>query len=218
MFKRIVSVMYGCDHPFDSWFPEVPIVSGIHPGDVRSTDLVVLHGGGDISPSIYGKKVSRYTGANEALSYRDKVELTFLSAVVEANAAVFGICRGAQLLTAISGGYLIQHINNHAGSSGHDITTYNNEVFNVNSCHHQMCVPKGTAHELLGWAAKDTSDIFVDEATVYDGDEFKEVDVIPELIWYPKVRGLAVQWHPEWTQLGDYSLKYLLNQIKEKML
>ena len=124
---------------------------------------------------------------------------------------ILGVCRGAQLLCALAGGYLIQHVNNHAGR-GHLIQTKDGGLMPVNSIHHQMCIPFDTDHELLGWANERLSDIYIDEDSTVD------IDVEPELVYYPKLKGLGIQWHPEALQLDTTSQHYINSIIHRRIL
>ena len=104
---------------------------------------------------------------------------------------------------------MIQHVTNHAGAY-HRIETSEKKELTVNSIHHQMCVPKGTNHELLAWAAPKLSDVYFDE------DKEVNIDIEPELIYYPDLKGLAIQWHPEMMRLNHPTQDYVYAVLKEK--
>jgi gamma-glutamyl-gamma-aminobutyrate hydrolase PuuD len=105
-----------------------------------------------------------------------------------------GICRGAQLLTAIAGGYLVQDVTNHTRT--HEIVdTRTNEKVAATSAHHQMCVPNFTTHEV--WATVSPNNLSAHY--VYDKNKvtLPKDFVEPEVIYYPNIKALAIQGHPE---------------------
>lgn len=70
---------------------------------------VVLHGGGDLDPTLYGQNpaTDQLYGVDPIL---DSVELAVTKAAIERDLPVLAICRGFQLLNVAQGGNLIQHI------------------------------------------------------------------------------------------------------------
>jgi len=104
---------------------------------VNTNSILILHGGEDISPAIYGQTPSKYTRAGRKLSQRDKHEVALAEQAIKLGIPIFGICRGAQLACAIAGGSLVQHVENHI-TSGHNIVTATGETYKTSSCHHQM--------------------------------------------------------------------------------
>jgi gamma-glutamyl-gamma-aminobutyrate hydrolase PuuD len=77
-------------------------------------DTVIMYGGGeDISPSLYGAVHNPKTHASKQPSRRDALEKAIFEIGVARGAAHYGICRGHQLLAALLGGRLYQHIHNH---------------------------------------------------------------------------------------------------------
>ena len=76
--------------------------------EARNADAVVLTGGGDVNPSLYGEPRHEETyGVNDT---RDLVEMLVLEAAQKSGVPVLGICRGAQLMNVFRGGALLQHI------------------------------------------------------------------------------------------------------------
>jgi putative glutamine amidotransferase len=67
-----------------------------------------LAGGSDLDPSLHGAEPDpRTTGVVPA---RDAGEVALLRAAVDADLPVLGICRGMQLMSALAGGRIVQHI------------------------------------------------------------------------------------------------------------
>lgn len=185
----------------------------VDPEDMTDQDsILILHGGADISPSIYGQKVGHWTGAKETPSIRDNVERRFVEKAVKMGIPIFGICRGAQLLCAEAGGTLIQHTTGHGGVK-HWLTCSDGEEFLANSFHHQMLNLQGTKHELIAHCKNKLSQAYYGE-----NDEKLEIDVEPEIVFFPEMRALAVQGHPEWSAKESKFVQYCLKLISEKLV
>jgi gamma-glutamyl-gamma-aminobutyrate hydrolase PuuD len=177
------------------------------PSQLHGVDLLVLHGGEDISPSIYGE-VAVMTHASNNPSVRDLREMELVHAAVKEGIPILGICRGAQLLCAMHGGHLYQHVDNHG--VGHQIKVGNN-IFYSNSAHHQMMIPDKEA-EVLGVAVE-----------VRSPKKYRQMphpieakDPEPEIVWFPKFRALGVQGHPEWLPANaplNQCVAHFLNEL-----
>ena len=75
-----------------------------HPKELNQKHILILHGGADISPSLYGEPVSKLGGGCTTPSHRDQQEWDFIKVAVELGIPIVGICRGAQMLCAYDGG------------------------------------------------------------------------------------------------------------------
>lgn len=72
-------------------------------------DGLILQGGADIDPSLYGEETSPAVGLTDRA--RDRFELDLLRAFAEHGKPVFGICRGMQLINVAYGGTLYHDLN-----------------------------------------------------------------------------------------------------------
>jgi gamma-glutamyl-gamma-aminobutyrate hydrolase PuuD len=207
--KRLVSALYDTFHPFD----QLPFISECvtvsQPEELTADDILIVHGGSDISPSLYGKRRSSKTWATNEPSNRDRMEWALMNRAKELGVPILGICRGAQLLCAMAGGFLIQHVEGHSG--GHLIETKDGDEFLVNSIHHQMMQPQGTVHEMLAWTKTRRSNVY------YDEDTEVNVDIEPEAVYFNDIKGFAFQWHPEMMSGSSGATQYILNYIQEKV-
>jgi putative glutamine amidotransferase len=112
-------------------------------------DGVLLIGGRDYDPADYGESPHPETVMNRM---RPHFDIAFGKAVLERDLPVLGICAGCQLLNIVSGGKLIQHLDNaveHKGGKIHNARITRNGFFSkaleksagdevtVNSFHHQ---------------------------------------------------------------------------------
>ena len=71
-------------------------------------DGLLVAGGGDISPSLYGEpSAEETTGVRPA---RDAFELALMRAALERGMPMLGICRGMEMLNVARGGTLLQEL------------------------------------------------------------------------------------------------------------
>ena len=153
---------------------------------VNGLDGLLLAGGSDIDPALYGAPRDERTGRVD--HDRDSLEYTLLREALNRGLPVLAICRGMQLLNAFLGGTLVQHIEGHRcprQQAAHRITIASPsrlesilgaDEYVVNSRHHQ-CVDRVASELVVVARAPDD----VPEALELPGDGFV----------------LAVQWHPE---------------------
>lgn len=184
-----------------------------HPSELENTNsILILHGGADISPSIYNHPVSKHTQAEKTMSARDLSEVLLAKRAIELGIPIFGICRGAQLACALAGGSLIQHVNGHIGGS-HAVKTNTGVTLKTSTCHHQMMNPWEVNHELLAWSAPSISDVYIEK-----DDQETKMELEPEVVFFPDIKVLAIQGHPEWMATASPFVQYCLSLVKEKLL
>ena len=207
---QIYSALYNDDAHLKK-FGDLKVVH--HPTELTNDNsILILHGGSDISPSIYNHKPSKHTGADNELSVRDLSEVLLARRAIELGIPIYGICRGAQLACALAGGSLIQHVTGHVGGS-HKVKTTTSVVLSTTTCHHQMMNPWEINHELLAWAAPNQSSCYIVEE-----EKQVEMQVEPEVVFFPEIKCLAIQGHPEWMAKDSPFVQYCLNLIEEKFL
>lgn len=181
----------------------------------ENADVVVMPGGGDWNPALYGHKA---VATNYWSDETDKRQMDLINRSIDAGKLTFGICRGLQALTIKAGGFLIQDIHH---PSTHEVVTKDGESYMMNSCHHQMCYPyelKPKQYDVISWTKGLSRDYVAGvklefpEFSLDIENNFKE----PEMIWYPEIRGLGVQGHPEWSP-GKRALDFINKMILEKL-
>src|SRR5919112_964786 len=74
---------------------------------VRVLDGLVLSGGADVGPELYGAEPQPLTVTRPD---RDSAELLLARAALATDLPILGVCRGMQLLTVAAGGTLHQHL------------------------------------------------------------------------------------------------------------
>jgi len=209
--------------PFGSLFPEKPVnilTEGF------GVDAILLWGGEDIHPSFYGELAhpQNQVWKHAKPSMRDTQEWKAMVYARAHQIPIIGVCRGAQFLCAFAGGRVIQHVTGHGGGS-HALmckTEDGNEWMQCTTCHHQMMYPFDVPHEMLAWMPKPLSKTYASgvEKEECDGT-FIEYDmsdkVEPEVVYFPEVRGFAIQGHPEWMTEDGPFVKWCLSSIKSKL-
>ena len=166
---------------------------------MTGVDGLLLTGGGDVDPALYGEP--RHATFDAAEPGRDALEMDLVRRALDANLPVFAICRGIQVLNVARGGTLLQDIPDQMPGSvvhsvrepsfaiAHDVWIASGTVLEqlmrerlegdtcaVNSRHHQ--------------AIKAVGDGLVVSATAPDG--------VIEAVEDPTRRFcVGVQWHPE---------------------
>jgi len=205
--RKLYSVYYSSIDPFGI-FGETTNVK--HPNQLTKDGALLLHGGGDISPSIYNQEPNSHCHAGNRPSQRDLEEIEFVNQALKMELPIIGICRGAQLLCALDGGYLIQHINGHTCGE-HTITDVRTgEYFKSTSAHHQMMVPVEKHSVVL--AIHPGGLRGVDE-----NDKEVPFKYCPEIVLFPRMRGIGIQGHPEWS-VGSNFNHYCASLINEFLL
>lgn len=221
MFNTIYSVLFNEFYPFEKLGRNhVVLKSGDSIKDGNS--FLILHGGGDISPSIYGETPHPTTdNKNKVLTGRDKIEIEFAKQAIEKQIPIMAICRGAQLMCCLNGGKLIQNVTHH--HTPHTINLYNGTKIFTNSIHHQMMYPWFTNHELLAWTKGQSSkfegsrphdDVLFPEHA-YELDEDHD-PIEPEIVWFPETKTLAIQGHPEWAQEYPLFQEFVIKEFMDR--
>jgi putative glutamine amidotransferase len=164
------------------------------PGDLLdSLDALLLAGGRDIDPLTYGASPDPAVG--ETSPERDRFELALVSAALERNMPVLGVCRGMEMLNVACGGTLVQDLSGsvlerHRHTPGvfsdHSVElspgslaarTVGAERVSVRSHHHQAIDELGEGLVVSGRCAED--------------------DMVEAVELPAKRFALGVLWHPE---------------------
>lgn len=153
---------------------------------------LVLWGGTDINSQLYFELPLPTTDKPD--NERDRRECEAIAYAIDEGRPIVGICRGAQLLCALNGGKLDQHNPHHRNNSHHLITKDKVLLQHPAADHHQTMIPAGN---------------FVVIAESIS-------DSIPEVVWWPDTKCLAVQPHPEW-MASDHPFNIWLNDLMKSL-
>src|SRR4051794_33060015 len=77
-------------------------------------DALLLAGGRDVDPLSYGARPAPETA--EPQPERDRFELALVTAALDRDMPVLGVCRGMQMLNVACGGTLVQHLDGEIGA------------------------------------------------------------------------------------------------------
>ena len=182
----------------------IPVL--IPPGEPGAEDLLdhvhglILAGGGDLDPALYGGQASDKIYMVDA--ERDQSELALARAIMDQRFPCLAICRGIQVVNVAAGGTLVEHLPDAVGETilhrapprepvEHAVTIRDDarlaaiigqNQIRVASWHHQAIQDPGPGLKVVAQAPDNTI-------------EAVEMPDHPGLI--------AVQWHPELTAAQD---------------
>lgn len=176
--------------------------------------MVVFTGGADVSPELYGAKRFHTTMTS---AQRDAVEVEAFNDAHSHGVPMVGICRGAQFLCVMAGGRLVQDV------TGHTMCTHPIQAryprghlvrLDVRGDHHQMQYPWDLPEDdyhILGWSPKPYSQhyAFGPEHVIDVKEATGQLKVEPDVVWYPRIKGLAIQFHPEWMDNESPAVRYV---------
>lgn len=203
MTKKIVYVLGGGD--YIDLFRNAGYDVVTNPS--RHWDIICFTGGTDIDPGIYSEPRNPLTQRGDYR--RDAFEEQMFYDAVNAGKKIVGICRGAQLICALSGGSIYQHVTAHHGN--HQATTYDGRKMIVTSSHHQMMNPQPLKDDyLVLLSVSNRSGVYQDGEGSVD-----EPPVDYEAVYFPKSKAVAHQPHPEWMEKGSDYYRFFFETLEE---
>jgi putative glutamine amidotransferase len=167
---------------------------------IDTLDGVLLTGGGDVDPVLYGEE--RHPTVEDAEPGRDEFEIDLARRARAADMPLLAICRGAQVLNVAAGGTLVQDIPSaidtdlsHSLQNPKDCLAHPVQITRGSRLHGALGAPVGAAgacrvnsrhHQSVGRIGK----ALVASAVAPDG--------VVEAIEDPAAAFcIGVQWHPE---------------------
>lgn len=177
-----VICLCGAAEAFPNYVAALELAGAAVTQDESRCHGLLLPGGGDLDPALYGQEATDCRGLDRP---RDARELAVCRRFLDQKRPVLGICRGAQVLAVALGGSLHQHVPDHGGTDQGDrvhetvaagiLARLYGSRFCVNSWHHQAAawLPEGCR--------------VLQRAT----------DGVVEAFDHESLPILAVQWHPE---------------------
>lgn len=185
---------------------ELPQISNLEDAKaaVNAVEGIIVTGGEDINPDLYGEKHDPLLEDNNAhRDVRDTSDYNLIKAAVDEDVPMLAICRGMQMLNVVCGGGIVQDLPTYLGTDDanykvhrnrpdwarHDITVTDNSKWvaeivgndgmkDVASWHHQVVNPERVGKGLT--------------VTSYGPDE-----VIEAVEYQSNEFALGIQFHPE---------------------
>lgn len=167
---------------------------------LASMDGLLLVGGNDVSPALFGEQPAEALG--EVNPLRDSFEMRLLSLAVKRGTPVLGICRGAQVMAAAMGGSLWQDLpSQYRTADGNAPIAHRQTAPGHYASHKATIVPDTLLARLLGGEKTLDVNSFHHQAVKQSGSlhvcalapdgviEAIEDESLPFF--------LGVQWHPE---------------------
>ena len=143
-------------------------VSGYCPPPDLSCAGLLLCGGGDLDPVLYGQPDQ---GSQPPDPTRDQAELELFRAFYQAGRPILGVCRGMQIINVALGGTLLQDLG--------DVRRPSHTHPQADQVHPVRAQPGSLLH---------TPGLVL---------TLRAVDGVPEAIEHPSLPILGVQFHPE---------------------
>ena len=171
---------------YETFFSKLPArtVTTLVPGEVTSCDALILPGGGDITPAVFGEKNK---GSRTVDTELDILQFQALDTAIAARIPVIGICKGMQVINVAFGGTILQDM---LGDSLHSIPSgdeYHTSIMTEDSRQFSVIMLVYSAHnqsiDRLGQHLK------IIQLCPDDG--------CPEALEHDELPILGLQWHPE---------------------
>ena len=175
----------------------IPVLLPVHSGGIEvlsRIDGVILSGGHDVSPMLYGQRPSEKCGKLDA--ERDEFEIEIIKEALKLKLTVLGICRGLQILNVALGGTNCQDLQDE-GHLKHTIWTGDRR----NGTHKVEIIEETPLYDVFK-----TKEVWVNsfhhQSVLNLTPPLKPCavscdDGVIEGAYIPGEDVLAVQWHPE---------------------
>ncbi len=176
-------------------------------------DGLVLPGGGDIAPALFGAENHGSRNIDEAL---DRLQLKILDGFLKAGKPVLGICKGMQLLNVYFGGTILQDLPEHSRLV---------HAYDKKDRIHPTKAARGTFLEQLYGRTPVTNSAHHQGVSLL-GEGLRAAqyshDFVVEGIYHERLPVFGVQWHPERMCLtfanvrmhdGGEVLRYFLSKL-----
>lgn len=173
-----------------------PVDPSIAVASLTDVAGLVLTGGEDVDPALFGETAHSATGAAHA--GRDAYELALARAAADARIPTLAICRGAQVMNIALGGSLVQDIaSQRPGAREHDLSAARTERVHrvaieagsrlAHVVHSTDIATNSSHHQSVGRVAPGL------RVTARTEDGIVEALESTDPAWWM----IAVQWHPE---------------------
>ena len=173
----------------------------------RRCDAVVLLGGEDVTPELYGGQTT-YPGSGYHEPHADRAHIAVIHEAIEHEQPLLGICRGLQLMNVALGGTLIQHLGDSEShrAFGHGFDAYVQSNVSVDKTTDLYAdVPVGPVYCTHHQAVDALGVGLTAVASTPDG--------VIEAVIHESAPLTGVQWHPERPDVSRTQLVALLERL-----
>lgn len=175
---------------------------------VQRLDGILFSGGPDVYPYKYGQPVKK--GLGLVVTKRDDFELKLLKKALEYDKAIFGICRGFELINIYFGGTVYQDLFNEKVTDQEHVGVM---LPKHDVCHEVKIKKNSILHEALGVEELGVNSLH-HQAVNRLGEGLTEIATSKDGIIEGFVHNtysclFGVQWHPE--------MMYERNEIQQKI-
>ena len=158
---------------------------------VARCDGVLIQGGGDIDPKLYGEK-QHSDKIYGIVKQHDELEIAIVNAAIQQNKPVLAICRGMQILNVALGGTLYQDLGEVLEDGEAHWNTYHEILLTANS---RVAIAMSTT-------SPNRSHSFHHQALNKIADDLavtgRALDGTVEAVEHKSAKWIVgVQWHPE---------------------
>jgi len=162
-------------------------------------DALVVAGGPDIDPELYGQVVGEFT--DEIYPEQDASEIALIKGAIERDIPLLGVCRGFQMICILAGGSLYQHLPETQGFEDHGgwngvVSEHGVDLLAAS----HLCKILGksvTANSTHHQGVSDAGSLVISGYSSHDG--------LIEAVEMPDRKFcIGVQWHPE--RIGHHEL------------
>ena len=173
-----------------------PAGAALHPALLSRLDGLVLTGGVDVSPALYGAE--SHPTVTRTSAERDEFELKLVREALAADLPLLAICRGLQVLNVALGGTLAQDLPSLVGTS----VSHDDRARPRTGLAHRVRIAPGTRlHALLGADEIEVNSFHHQAASALGHGLVATAfasDGVVEGVELPSARfAVGVQWHPE---------------------
>ena len=167
------------------------------PTRLTGIDGVLLAGGADIDPRLYGA-TDVHPEVYDVDALQDEADISLATYCLDRAIPTLAVCRGLHVVNVARGGTLVQHMDAHHRHVVHDVVVTGDMPGFVTgpitvSCYHHQCIDRlGEGLEVLGRAEDGTIEALAIESPGW---------------------AFAVQWHPEDTARDDPRQLQLLQAL-----
>jgi putative glutamine amidotransferase len=185
---------------------------------MRRFNGLVLMGGADVNPSLYGQTAGPHIYGVQP--EQDSFEISLLNAALNLDLPVLAVCRGMQLANVVLGGSLVQHLGELANAS--DLLAHAPKQFPVGEefALHQVNIEPGSKMALALGATQIKGASFHHQGIAELASDLIAVghapDGILEAVEHRTKWLLGMQWHPEDTAATDSLQQNLYNAFVKR--